>query len=287
MPELPEVETIKRDLSRLIVGKKVLDIKTDSPKQVQPSLAVVKKAVVGTTIKKLKRRAKLLLLFLSNRNILVIHLKLTGRLLVRKKSASEDDWQHVVIKLKAQSSKRKGGDFELRFCDLRKFGWLRLVENEKELEKLLAEFGPEPFGFAQGKLSDVLTLKEFQAILASTSRPIKIVLMDQRKIAGIGNIYASDALFLAKINPKKEANKLKNEEIKKLFKAIEKVLKAGIKYRGASDQYYLDALGHKGSYQEHFLVYGREGKKCLKCRGKIKKIKLGGRGTYFCPACQV
>jgi formamidopyrimidine-DNA glycosylase len=110
--------------------------------------------------------------------------------------------------------------------------------------------------------------------------------MDQKKIAGIGNIYASDALFLAKIYPERKADGLNKEEIKRLFEAIEKVLKAGIKYRGASDQYYLDALGHKGSYQDHFLVYGRAKKKCLKCNNKVEKIKLGGRGTYFCPTCQ-
>jgi formamidopyrimidine-DNA glycosylase len=278
MPELPEVETIKRDLARLLVGKKILDIKTDSAKQVQPSLAVAKKAVVGTTIKGLKRRAKLLLFFLSNNKILVVHLKLTGRLLVRKKGAPEDDWQHVVIKLKTQNSKLKSGDLELRFCDLRKFGWLKLVEDEKELVKILAEFGPEPL--------DSLNLDNFRSILASSSRPVKVVLMDQKKIAGIGNIYANDALFLAKVHPEKKANQLSNEEVERLFGAIEKVLKAGIKYRGASDQYYLDALGHKGSYQDHFLVYGREGRKCFKCNGEIKKIKLAGRGTYYCPNCQ-
>ena len=270
MPELPEVETIKRDLSKLIVGKKILAIETDSAKQVQPSLGAVKKAVVGATIKKIKRRAKLLQVFLSNGKILVIHLKLTGRLLVRKKGASRDDWQHVTFVL--------SGDRELRFADLRKFGWIRLVGNEKELGKMLTEFGPEAL--------DGLNLKEFQTILSSSSRPIKILLMDQKKIAGIGNLYVCDALFLAKIHPERKADGLNKKEIKRLFEAIEKVLKAGIKYRGASDQYYLDALGHKGLYQDHFLVYGRAGKKCLKCKDKVEKTKLGGRGTYFCSTCQ-
>ena len=270
MPELPEVETIKKDLSELIVGKKILDITTDSPKQVQPSLGAIKKAVAGATIKKIERRAKLLQIFLSNGRILAIHLKLTGQLLVRKKGAPQDNWQHVTLAL--------SGNKELRFADLRKFGWIRLVGNERELGKMLAEFGPEPL--------DDLNLKGFQSILSSSSRPIKILLMDQKKIAGIGNIYASDALFLAKIHPERKVDRLSKKEIKRLFEAIEKVLKAGIKYRGASNQYYLDALGHKGSYQDHFLVYGRAGKKCLKCNNKVEKIKLGGRGTYFCPTCQ-
>lgn len=270
MPELPEVETIRKDLNRLIVGKKILDITTDSPKQVQPSLVAVKKAVVGATIKKIKRRAKLLQIFLSNNQILAVHLKLTGRLLVRKKGVPKDDWQHVTISL--------SGDKELRFADLRKFGWIRLVKN-KELRVMNNELGIEP-------LTSEFTQKSFNQTLQSSGRPVKLVLMDQKKIAGVGNIYANDALFLAKIRPDKPAKKLSSSETKKLREAIIKVLKAGIKYRGASDQYYLDALGRKGSYQDHFLTYGREGKKCFDCRGNIKKIKLGGRGTFYCPRCQ-
>lgn len=270
MPELPEVETIKRDLAKLIVGKKILDIETDSVKQIKPSLEIVKKAIVGTSVKKVERRAKLLQFFLSNNKILIVHLKLTGGLLVRKKGAVRDRWQHVTFIL--------SGNRELRFTDLRKFGWIKLLQGKKELEGILAELGLEPL--------DDLGLKEFKTITASTSRAIKVLLMDQRKIAGIGNIYACDALFLAKIHPGRKANSLKNNEVEKLFEAIEKVLKAGIKYRGASDQYYLDVLGHEGSYQDHFLVYGRAGKKCFKCDGKVQKIKLGGRGTYYCPKCQ-
>jgi formamidopyrimidine-DNA glycosylase len=270
MPELPEVETIRRDLNKLIVGRKILEITTDSPKQVQPSLAKVKEAIVGMTIKKIERRAKLLQIFLSKGQILAVHLKLTGRLLVRKKGTPKDDWQRVTISLT--------GKKELRLADLRKFGWIRLLKNQNQLEKLLIEFGPEPL--------DDLSLKLFKEILAKTRRAIKIVLMDQKRIAGIGNIYANDALFLAKIDPRRPANKVTEKEAGKLFKAIEKVLRAGIKYRGASDQYYLDALGRKGAYQDHFLTYGRQGKKCFDCQGEIKKIKLGGRGTFFCPACQ-
>lgn len=271
MPELPEVEIIKRGLTRLIIGKKILDITTDSPKQVQPSLSVMKKAVIGETIKKFDRRAKLLQIFLSNGKILVVHLKMTGRLLVRKKGAKPDDWQHVTFTL--------SGDKELRFADLRKFGWVRFLKSKKELDKILAKFGPDAL--------DGISLKEFQTVLSKSRRAVKLVIMDQSKIAGVGNIYASDALNLAKIKPHHPANKLSKNEAKILLQAIKKVLSAGIKYRGASDQYYLDALGHKGSYQEHFLTYNREGKKCFNCGGEIKKIKLGGRGTYYCPACQV
>jgi len=270
MPELPEVETIKNDLQGLIIGRQVLDIRTDSVKQVKPSLAVVKKALLGAKIKKIKRNAKILQIFFDNQKILLIHLKLTGRLLVRDQKAPADAWQHITVDL--------SGGKQLRFADSRKFGWFKLLNDQKELDQLLQEFGPEP-------LSD-LNLDSFLNIVKSTRRPIKIVLMDQKKMAGVGNIYANDALFLAKIDPRRPADKLKESEAKLLFEALNKVLKVGIKYRGASDQYYLDALGHKGAYQEHFLVYGRDNQKCFNCPGKIKRIKVGGRGTFFCPDCQ-
>jgi formamidopyrimidine-DNA glycosylase len=269
VPELPEVETIRRDLARLIVGRKILGVTTDSAKQVRPSLGVVRKAVVGKTIKEVRRRAKILQIFLSGGGILIVHLKLTGRLLFRKAADPKDDYQHVVVGL--------SGGRQLRFCDLRKFGWVRLVTGQ-ELRNISQELGPEPLGD--------LDLGIFRNLLGSTRRSVKIVLMDQKKMAGVGNIYANDALFLARIDPRRPANGLKPKEAKVLFGAVGKVLRAGIKYRGASDQHYLDALGQKGAYQEHFLVYGRTGKKCFGCSGKVRRIKIGGRGTFYCPSCQ-
>jgi len=269
IPELPEVETIRRGLTKSIVGKKVLDLGTNTPKMIQPSLTVVQKAIVGEKIEKIERRAKVLQVFLSNGKILIIHLKLTGRLLVRKKGDPPDDWQRVAIFL--------SGEKELRFCDLRKFGWIKLITNQ-ELKNLNQGFGPEPL--------DDLTIAYFEKFLSSTRRAVKIALLDQKKISGIGNIYANDALFLARLDPRRPSNSLTEPEVKKLFEAIEKVLKAGIRHRGASDQHYLDAFGRKGSYQDYFLVYGRTGKDCFGCKGKIKRIKIGGRGTFYCPECQ-
>ncbi len=269
MPELPEVETIKKDLEKLIIGSEILDIKTNSAKQIRPSLKEVKKAIVGAKIKKIKRRAKLLQILLDNKLTLIIHLKMTGRILIRKKGAKPDKWQRITIFL--------DNNKELRFADSRKFGWIKLV-NQEELKEILANYGPEPL--------DDLSLKNFQEILEQAKRPIKIVLMDQKKISGIGNIYANDALFLAKINPQAPADKLSAEQTKRLFRAVEKVLKAGLKARGASEQYYLDALGEKGNYQKKFLVYGQQNKKCGRCDTQIKRISLGGRGTFFCPQCQ-
>lgn len=269
MPELPEVETIKLQLEKLIVGKKVLAIETDTPKMLQPSPAVVQKAIIRAKITKVVRRAKLIQFYFDNGRVLISHLKLTGRLLVRKKADPEDDWQRITISF--------SGDLELRFADLRKFGWLKLITDNAELKKILEEYGPE---------ADRVTLKEFGEILAKTTRPIKVVLMDQTKISGIGNIYAADALNLAKIDPRRPAKSLNPGEQKALREAILKVLNLGIKFGGASDQFYLDALGAKGHYQDHFLVYNREGESCFNCGSLIKKIRLAGRGTYFCPVCQ-
>jgi formamidopyrimidine-DNA glycosylase len=270
MPELPEIETIRLQLDKFLVGKTITGVTTDSAKQVKPSLSSVKKAVLGAKIKKVSRRAKLLIIHLSNSQFLAFHLKLTGRLLFRQKNHSPDNWTHVVFSL--------GQNHELRFADSRKFGWVQLL-NKDQYEKVLADYGPEP-------LTD-LTFVRFQKILASTRRPIKVLLMDQAKIAGIGNIYDNDALNLAGLNPRRPASSLSEKEAKKLLKAIKKVLKAGIKYRGASDNYYLDALGQKGAYQDHFLTYARAGQKCYQCKkGKIKRVTLAGRGTFYCPACQ-
>jgi formamidopyrimidine-DNA glycosylase len=270
MPELPEIETIKRELADSLAGEKITGFKAGESKQIRPSSRAVRKAVVGAKIAKIGRRAKLIQIFLDNNKILLIHLKMSGRLLLRKDNEAEDGWQRAKFEL-------EGGN-ELRFSDPRKFGWIRLISSEKELKKLLSKFGSEALGG--------LNLKKFGEILSKSSQPVKVVLMDQKKIAGVGNIYANEALFLAGIDPRRKADKLKPEEAKKLVSALKKVLRAGIKYRGASEQYYLDALGRPGSYQDHFLVYGRQGKNCFRCRTKIKKIKINGRGTYYCPNCQ-
>lgn len=273
MPELPEVETIKSDLQKTLIGKRILGLWWDSPKQLKPTPAIVEKNIVGSTITKISRRAKLIQFFLSNQAIFIVHLKLTGRLLIRKTKDREDKWTHIILNLT--------DGLDLRFCDMRKFGYLKLIGDDKELDKILKEFGPEPF-------TEEFTLERFQKILSSSSLPVKILLMDQKKIAGVGNIYANDALFLAGINPKLKASKLSNDQANKLYLELLKVLEEGIKYRGASDQSYLDAYGREGAYQKHFRVYQQDGKNCPNnCGEKIVRITLGGRGTFYCPKCQM
>jgi formamidopyrimidine-DNA glycosylase len=168
----------------------------------------------------------------------------------------------------------------LYYNDVRKFGRVRVVKKE-DVEKtgLIGKLGPEVF--------KDLNLEKFTEIISKTKKPIKVVLMDQEKMAGVGNIYANDALWLAKINPKKPANSLCLSEQSNLFNAIEDVLKEGIKRGGASELAFVTPEGGEGEYQEHTLVYGKEGKLCTRCKkAKIEKFFLSSRGTYFCPVCQ-
>jgi len=263
MPELPEVETIRLQLERALKGRKIQDIKILSVK----SFGGDKKKALGIRILGTRRFGKVLVIDLNNGYSLLIHLKLTGQLLVDGEVGLHT---RVIIKLD------KG---RLIFDDLRNFGWIKIAKSEEvAADRLISKLGPEP-------LKD-LTMVKFRDILSKTARPVKIVIMDQEKISGVGNIYANDALWLARVDPRKPARQLDGETVGRLYKAVLTVLKAGLKFGGASDQHYIKPDGTKGEYQDHFLIYGREGKPCTKCGGKIQKFFLGGRGTYFCPNCQ-
>lgn len=282
MPELPEVETIRRDLSHELRGLTFESVETNTPKMVRPSLAEFQKALTGQKFLAVRRRAKLLVFELEHSEF-VVHLRLTGRLLLRKIGDPPDEFQHVVFKLS------KG---ELRFADLRKFGYAKLIKDEAELKKLLAEFGPEfplPGVYPEPSRGDDLTKEKFMQILAQTSRRVKDVLMDQTKISGVGNIYANDALWLAEIHPESKSSKLSPQQAGNLYGAIIEILEKSLKLRGASDRPgYRDIYGQKGSYQDHFLVYQKTGKPCQRDDGgKIERKTIGGRGTFFCPKCQV
>jgi len=169
---------------------------------------------------------------------------------------------------------------KLFYNDLRQFGWIK-VRDKKGTEREVGTLGVEP-------LTKEFTPEKLSQIFAKTKRPIKLVLMDQGKMAGVGNIYANDALFEAGIIPTRPANTLNQGMVKKLHRAIEKVLSDGLKYGGSSarDEAYIKPTGEPGSYQEHFRVYQKEGQSCPKCGKTIKRIKFGGRGTFFCPRCQ-
>ena len=270
MPELPEVETIKRDIEKNLIGHKIEDVWCDWPKALKPSPEVFKKAVLGKKFTAIDRRAKLLIFKLDGAPF-ITHLKLSGRLLYRNQNDLADQFTHVIIKLDK--------DKELRFADLRKFGWMRVLKDEGELDEILSEYGIEPF------TSD-FTLDNFNKILNSKKTAIKPLLMDQSLIAGVGNIYADESLWSAKIHPLRPANSLSEEEVRKLFDCIPNILKEGIKDRGTSVDMYLDLFGEPGEHEKNLQVFRKNGKPCPRCNAAIKKIRVGGRGTHYCPGCQ-
>lgn len=273
MPELPEVETIRRDLNKELKRRKIIRLKFyDWGKMLKPSPEALAKAIKGKKIREIDRRAKLLLIHLDDPGTTIaIHLKMTGQLFVRKPTDSPDRFTHVIIEL-------DNGE-ELRFNDLRKFGFMKVIENKAELGKLLSEFGPEPF-------TPEFTFKTFKDIVTKSARSIKVVIMDQGKISGVGNIYADEALWRAKIHPETPAEGLDDQKLKKLFDAILFVLKEGIKDRGTSVDQYLDVYSEKGNHAKNLKVFRQNGEPCPRCGRRIQKIKVGGRGTHFCPACQ-
>lgn len=265
MPELPEVETIKRQLQKTVLGKKITGIIINNPKVIkEPSADSFKKNIKGAAIKNIIRKAKVLILELSSSKSLVVHLRMTGQL-VYPGSAKQS---RVSFKL----SDKKILDYN----DRRILGELRLLDNWQNL-KFIKELGPEPYD---------LTKEEFSKMLSQKKTKIKPLLMDQTFISGIGNLYAVEALFKARIHPLRPASSLSNKEKELLFKTIKETLDEAIKYKGSSVDQYVTLTGEKGSYVSHHKVYDREGKPCFVCKAPIKRISLGGRGTYFCWRCQ-
>lgn len=268
MPELPEVETIKRDLEKIIPGKKIVEVCVYKPGVIrEPSAAVFKRFLEGATIKNILRRGKLLIFELSNGKALTIHLKMTGQLVYPGKGKK--------ARFCAVAFKLSGGKV-LDFNDQRLFGELRLVSDWKKL-KFVQGLGPEPFD---------LTSVDFKAMLSKKKTKVKLLLMDQGFLSGIGNLYAAEILFRAKINPERSSRGLTGREKETLYKEIKQVLSSAIKHGGSSVDDYVRLSGKPGDYARLHQVYGREGKPCFVCKNPVKRITQGGRGTYFCPKCQ-
>lgn len=265
MPELPEVETIKRDLEQIIIGAKIIKVCVHNPKVIrEPGLAAFKKFLEGQKIKGVLRRAKLLILELSNGRALTIHFKMSGQLVYPGGAGRSRVAFHL------------SGGKTVDFNDQRLFGELRLVRDWKKL-KFVRALGPEPFD---------LTFSDFKDMLSKKKTKIKPLLLDQKFISGIGNIYAAEILFRAKINPKRQAQSLTKKEKGILYKQMKIVLKNAIKYGGSSVDDYVRVSGSNGDYARFHRVYARQDKPCFICGRTIKRITLGGRGTYFCPKCQ-
>ncbi len=278
MPELPEVETIKNQLQEKIAGKAIKRVEVNEKKMVKGiSIPEFKTKIEGVKIKGISRRAKLLIIQLENNLSLLIHLKLTGQLIFHPFLKEEDE---KVLKSARLVYYFNDGSLLLH-NDLRQFGFVKLM-NEEEFKKffLKEKFGPEP-------LEKEFSFEKFKEILAKKRRRrIKPLLMDQKFLAGVGNVYANEACFCASLNPTRVVKDLKDEEIKRLYHCLLEILKEAIKYKGTSADAYVDASGRRGNYLLKLKIYGRESEKCFRCQGKIKRIVLFGRGTFYCPKCQ-
>ncbi|MEA1963714.1 MAG: DNA-formamidopyrimidine glycosylase [Candidatus Aerophobetes bacterium] len=272
MPELPEVETIRRDLKEKVKGKKVKRVVVVNDKCIKmPDSREFISGIEGRFFQQINRRGKYLIIGLDSGDNLVIHLKLTGRLIY---SLREKKLNYSKIIFVFYDST------QLIFTDMRGFGnvWL-LFDKEFQRIPSLNNLGPEP-------LEKGFTLNKFKKILKGKRSDIKSLLMNQGFIAGIGNVYSQEALFLSEIHPKRKALSLRDEEIDRLYNNLRGILDEAISYRGSSVDAYVDLQGEKGEYEPHLMVYGRKGKKCFQCGTIIQKISIKGRGTYFCPSCQ-
>lgn len=279
MPELPEVETIRRGLQQYLVGHIVQEIYIKDARIFTGD----KEEILDTPITQIDRFGKGLVVQFKNGYALAIHLKMTGQLIYQSPAT-----QHITISSKAGEklpNKYTRVIFELDkggvlfYNDVRRFGWIKVVKHQNIQElPFFRELGPEPF--------KDLSFEYFTKTLSSLNTPIKTLLMDQSRIGGIGNIYANDALWEAEISPKRKASNLTLVEKERLYKAIHDVMAFSIEHGAASDNNYVDALGQDGRYQEHFKVYNRAGTACPRCGITIERVKIGGRGTFFCPGCQ-
>lgn len=268
MPELPEVETIKNYLLPRVVGHRFAEVTLIWSRAVhQPSPEEFCRRVIGQTIKDIRRRGKYLLLCLD-RETLILHLKMTGVLLLQFSCAELNPYTRAVFRL--------DNDTKLCLCDQRKFGAMWLVKDEREV---VGKLGPEP-------LDHSFTPEALSAILSRHSMPVKALLCDQNLIAGIGNMYADEALFAARTHPLKKAKDIPRKEAARLHRAIRRVLTAAIGYGGASVDTYQHPNGEPGSAQFFFQVAHRRGELCPSCGTLIERIRIRGRGTYFCPMCQ-
>ncbi len=287
MPELPEVETIRAGLAKLLPGRVVKDVWYDWDKSFPNAPADVARFLVGAKIEKVRRRAKVLIIELSGGWALIIHLKMTGQLVFVDRNQRfgaghpNDDMlaelpvksTHVIIDFT--------DDSKLFFNDQRKFGWMRLMPALEIPEiDFFKKVGPEP-------LDDDFTVDKFIERLARRKNSnIKAVLLDQTVVAGIGNIYADESLWSAKIHPSTLVSDIPKAKLVLLYNAIRDVLNLSIKKGGSTDRNYVDAQGKKGSYLAFANVFRRTGEPCPRCGTPIEKIRVAGRGTHICPHCQ-
>lgn len=273
MPELPEVETVKRTLTEQIVGRTVTGITIIQPSVIRcPAPAGFTQSIIGKKVQGIRRRGKYLILNLSDDYTMVVHLRMTGQFTVAERETPIKKHTHVIFDL--------DDGRHLRFWDQRRFGCIWLV-TKGALDRIggLMTLGPEPL--EEGFTIDILT----KAVSNRQAR-IKGILLDQHVVAGIGNIYADEILYNSAIHPERTGASLTMDEIARLFTSIKYILAQGVEHRGTSFSDYVDGRGQKGSHQNYLKVYQQVGKICERCQAKIERIKQGGRSAYHCPGCQ-
>lgn len=269
VPELPEVETIARGLATAVTGKTIAAAKVTLDKVVSPEPRRFARQIIGERIVGVGRRGKYVVMALESGRALVVHLRMTGQLVVRPAGTTEAyPYTHVRLEFSDGTL--------LCFADVRTFGRMRLVGPE---EPWAAEVGLEP-------LSDEFSLERFSGLLARRTTPVKVFLLDQRRIAGIGNIYACEALWEARIRPNRPAGSLSRPARARLHAAIGSVLRKAIEMRGTSVDDYVDAEGLRGGFQNELSIYGRDGKACPRCGTTIVRTVIAQRGTWWCRSCQ-
>ncbi len=287
MPELPEVETVRNGLSRLIIGKEIESVEYDWQKSFPNASTDVEKFLNSSKVTSVRRRAKVLIIDLNTKYSLIIHLKMTGQLVyvdMGMRFGAGHPSDSLVDNLPDKSTRVTilfKDSSRLYFNDQRKFGWMKLMPTvEIPNIDFFKKVGPEP-------LSENFTPRNFiDRIRRRPKTSVKAALLDQSVIAGIGNIYADEALWGAKIHPASKINSLTDNKLSKLYHEIRHVLALSIEKGGSTDRNYVDAEGNKGSYLTFARVYRREGLLCARCNSEIKKIRVAGRGTHICEKCQ-
>lgn len=273
MPELPEVETVRRTLEQLVLHKKIERVTVTWPKIIKKPAEVeqFKDALVGQTIEEIGRRGKFLILYTTD-FALVSHLRMEGRYGLYSPEDDIDKHTHVIFYFTDGT--------QLRYRDVRKFGTMHLFKKGEEFIALpLSQLGPEPF-------SEEFTVERMQHMLSKTERSIKTVLLDQKVVVGLGNIYVDEALFRSGIHPERSANSLTKKELLKLHHEIVRTLQEAVDKGGSTIRSYVNSQGQIGMFQLELFVYGRKGEACKTCSSELERIVVGGRGTVFCPKCQ-
>lgn len=273
MPELPEVETVRKTLKNLVLNKTIEKVTVNWPKMIKNPLEVIQftDALKGQTIKDVSRRGKFII-FYTDDFALVSHLRMEGKYAVYPNNELVDKHTHVIFHFNDGS--------ELRYKDVRKFGTMHLYHKGTEFSiPPLNELGPEPF-------SDEFTLEHLSEKLKKTNRKIKPALLDQKIVVGLGNIYVDEALFRSRIHPETIAQTLTPEKLLVLHKEIIQTLSEAVKKGGSTIRSYVNSQGEIGMFQLELFVYGRKGEECKNCGQPLEKTVVGGRGTHFCPDCQ-